>query len=244
MAIQHFDVFCKQFQVLLEQKLDLPQFLEKGQLLLGQLVSNPDWFRPTLSGLILDTAFLRAQGQSIDPNEIQLYLSSDKSFSLRAFIWDPGVVYPIHDHGAWGLVGTHINQIGEKKFVRLDDGSQANHAEIEQIADAVLSPGETSFVLPMNDGIHQMRAINETAVSIHVYGKPIRKGFINCFDPKSNTVAMAYSPGTYKKILAIKALGSIPQTWAEEVLTTALHAAEPDFILQECQNSLDKILEK
>lgn len=242
MAINNLEQFCEQFKALLNQKPEWPEFLENGQRMLSQLVSNHDWFKPTLSGLVLDQAFLQAQWQSIDPNDIQIYFSPDKSFSVRAFIWEPDVMYPIHDHGAWGIVGAHINQVRERKFARIDDGLDTNHAEVKQIADAALSPGETTFVLPMNDGIHQMQALNnQTAVSIHVYGTPIRKGFIHYFDPHFNTVRRVYPPSIYKKMLAIKTLGSIPEAWAEEILTAALRLPEPNYILDECQYSLDKM---
>ena len=46
------------------------------------------------------------------------------------------------------------------------------------------------------------------------------------------------------KMLAIKALGSIPEDWAKEVLLTALNSAEPDYILDECRYSLDKMGDK
>lgn len=242
MTINNLQQFCEQFQVLLNQNPELPHLLENGRDMLSQLVSHPDWFKATLSGLILDQAFLKAQWQSIDPNDIQIYYSPDKSFSVRAFIWEPGVTYPIHDHGAWGIVGAHINQVRERKFARLDDGLDPGQAELKQIADAALSPGETTLVLPMNDGIHQMQALNDqTAVSIHVYGAPLRKGFIHHFDPYSQTVTRVFPPAINKKILAVRTLGSFPEPWAEEVLTTALRLPEPDYVLQEYQYALDKL---
>jgi predicted metal-dependent enzyme (double-stranded beta helix superfamily) len=242
LSINNLEEFGEQFKALLDPKPEWPQLLENGREMLSQLVSNPDWFKSTLSRLVLDQAFLQAQWQSIDPNDIQIYFSPDKAFSVRAFIWEPGVMYPIHDHGAWGIVGAHINQVRERKFARMDDGLDINHAEVKQITDATLSPGETTFVLPMNNGIHQMQALNnQVAVSIHVYGAPIRKGFIHYFDPHLNTIQRIYPPSIYKKMLAIKTLGSIPEAWAEETLTTALRAPEPDYILKECQYSLDKM---
>jgi hypothetical protein len=94
----------------------------------------------------------------------------------------------------------------------------------------------------MNEGIHQMQAVNnKVAVTIHVYGTPIRKGFIHNFNPHTNTAQRVYPPSIYKKMLAIKTLGSIPQPWAEEVLTQALRAPGPDYIQKECQYSLDKM---
>ncbi|HQD75962.1 MAG TPA: cysteine dioxygenase family protein [Bacillota bacterium] len=245
MAINNLDQFCQQFKALLDQKPDWPELLAKGRAMLGELVSNHDWFKDTLSRLVLDQVFLKNQWQSIDPNDIQLYFSPDKDFSVRAFIWEPGTYYPIHDHGAWGIVGALINQVRERKFARVDDMSDVNHAKVKQISDATLSPGETTYVLPLHDGIHQMLALkNQVAVTIHVYGAPVRKGFIHYYDPHFNTAIRVYRPSINKKMLAIKALGSIPEDWAKEVLLTALNSAEPDYILDECRYSLDKMGDK
>ena len=242
MSIENLEQFAGQFKVLLDQKPAWPQLLEKGRTMLSELVSKPEWFQATLSNLILDKAFLKSQWQSIDPNDIQIYYSSDKSFSIRAFVWEPDVFYPVHDHGAWGIVGAHINSVREKKFTRIDDGLDPHHAELKVTADAVLAPGGTTFVLPVNEGIHQMEAVNnQVAVSIHVYGTPVRKGYIHYFNRHNNTAERMYPPSIYKKMLAIRTLGSIPEPWAKDVLTTALNTPDPDYILQECQFSLDRI---
>jgi len=242
LAINNLEEFCGQFKALLDQKPEWSKLLDNGRAMLGELVSNLDWFKPTLSQLILDQAFLKNQWQSIDDNDIQLYFSPDKAFSVRAYIWEPGVCYPIHDHGAWGIVGAHINQLREIKYARVDDGLDPNHAEVKKIADATLALGETTFVLPLDEGIHQMQAVNNrVAVSIHVYGTPIRKGFIQNFDPHFHTAIRVYQPAINKKMLAIKTLGSVSEDWAEEVLLTALRSPEPDYVLQECQYSLDKM---
>ena len=242
MTINNLDQFCQQFKALLDQKPDWPELLAKGRAMLSELVINHDWFKDTLSRLVLDQVFLKNQWQPIDPNDIQLYYCPDKAFSVRAYIWEPDIYYPIHDHGAWGIVGALINQVRERKFARVDDMSDVNHAVVKQIADATLSPGDTTYVLPLHEGIHQMQALNnKVAVSIHVYGAPIRKGFIHYYDPHFNTSIRVYRPAINKKMLAIKTLGSISGDWAKEVLLTVLNSAEPDYVLNECQYSLDKM---
>lgn len=241
MAIQNLTQFCEQFQEMLACKPALHDLLAQGRDMLSQLVSKPAWFSAVLSDLILDESFLSSQRQSVDPNEIQLYFSPDKSFSVRAFVWEPGVTYPIHDHGAWGIVGAQINHLQEIKYARLDDGSKADYASLKQVTDHMLSPGGTTFVLPVNDGIHQMQAINDLpAVSIHVYGQPMRKGYINCFDLDRNTVTRLYPPAIFKKVLAIRTLGSIRENWAQDIVKAVMQSAEPDYILEECRYIMDK----
>jgi len=242
MTISNLEQFGEQFTSYLKQKPEWPDILKIGSEMLSELVLNKDWFQPILSKLVLNEAFLKSQWQSIDPNDIQIYRSPDKLFSVRAFIWEPNVMYPIHDHGAWGIVGAHINQIRERKFARVDDGLDINYAELKEIADATLSPGEITYVLPMDDGIHQMQALNnQTSVTIHVYGSPVRKGFIHYFDPHNNTAHRIYPPPVDKKVLAIRTLGSVPEAWAEDVLNSALKSSEPDYIQKECLYSLEKL---
>lgn len=242
MSISNLEQFGEQFTALLKQTSEWQEILPKGSELLSELVLNQDWFEPILSGLVLDKAFLKSQWQSIDPNDIQIFRSPEKLFSVRAFIWEPNVAYPIHDHGAWGIVGAHINQIRERKFARLDDGQNDEYAELKQTADATLSPGEITHVLAMNDGIHQMQAVNGlTAVTVHVYGAPVRKGYIHYFNPHNNTAQRVYPPSIDKKILAIRTLGSVREDWAEDILTRALKLSDPDYIHKECQYALDKL---
>jgi predicted metal-dependent enzyme (double-stranded beta helix superfamily) len=242
MSIIDLEQFARQFDLLLENEKEQYRMIEAGRELLGELVSRPEWFQSTLSRLVLDKDFIAAQRQSIDPNDIQIYFSPAKKYTVRAFIWEAGVTYPIHDHGAWGIVGAHINQVLEKKFARIDDGTDPDFARIEMKAEAVLKPGETTYVLPLDDGIHQMQAINnQTAVSIHVYGQPVRKGFIHHFDPHTNSARRVYAPANYKQNLAIKTLGSMPSSWAEDVLKGAIESDNPEFIKNECRLSLQKM---
>jgi predicted metal-dependent enzyme (double-stranded beta helix superfamily) len=242
MSITNLEEFCREFHLVLSEESEIFEIINRGRLLLSQLVDKSDWFRDTLSSLVLNEEFLNAQWLSIDSNEVILYRSPDRAFSVRAYIWEPNVVYPVHDHGAWGIVGSLINQIKERKFKRIDDGSVENRAQIKQISEATLSPGGTTFVLPVNQGIHQMEAINDqVAITIHVYGKPVRKGYIQFFDINSGNVQRVYPPRLYKKIMAMRALGDIPETWSEEILNKALNISGPDHLLLEGKLALEKL---
>ncbi len=236
------DDFGMEFKSLVNKKLEWNDFLAQGKALLSELVLDPTWFRPVLSKLVLDEAFLKSQWLSIDPNDLQIYRDADKAFSIRAFIWEPSVRYPIHDHGAWGIVGAHINRVGEIKYERVDDGSNPDYAEVRAISEAILSPGEITVVMPVNDGIHQMAAMDgKTAVSIHIYGSPVRKGYIHYYNAHNHTAHRMYPPYTDKKVLAIRTLGSVPEEWSESVLNDALKTDGPDFIKMECRLALEKM---
>lgn len=241
MTSRNLKEFNIEFTDLLREKPGWPALLKKGSAMLRQLL-NGDWFEPILSKLVLDEEFLKTQWHSIDSYDIQIYRSPEKLYSVRAYIWHPEIMYPIHDHGAWGLVGAYRNQIKERKYERADDGSDPHHVQVRLTSEAILSPGQTTDVLPMSEGIHQMQALNnQTAITIHVYGSPVRKGFINYYNPHNNTMTRMYAPSIEKKVFAIRALGSIHQPWAKDVLKSALNSSNPEFIKDEIRFSLNKI---
>jgi len=213
MGINNIEQFCNQFRILIEDKKEWPDFLKNGREMLSELVLNPGWFRQILSRLLIDDDFLKSQLYCMEPNEIQIYRDPDHLFSIRAYVWEPNGVYPIHDHGSWGIIGTHINQIKEKKFVRLDDGKDENYAKIKQIYETDLFQGDTTYMLPMDEGIHQIQTFDDKiAVTIHVYGTPVRKGFIRYFNKDTNAVKRIYSPSLNKKMFAMRVLDSISES--------------------------------
>lgn len=241
MKINSLDEFTQAFHQFLEQKPELPKLEQEGLKILQALLRVPNLLNDTLTRLVLDEPFLKSQWLSIDANEIVLYRSPDKSFSVRVYIWEPQVTYPIHDHGAWGLVGGYINQFRERKYARVDDGQTENRAEIKLIAEGEFNPGETTIVRPLNEGIHQMGATgDQAAVTVHVYGTPIRKGYIQNYNPHNQGVHRVYAPQLYKQALAIRALGSIPDAWAEEVLRDAARQLPAAFMQMESRLALAK----
>ncbi len=241
-SINNLEEFAQAFHHFLEQKPELPKLLQEGQQMLQALLRSPDLLNDTLTRLVLDEPFLKSQWLSIDANEIMLYRSPDKSFSVRAFIWESQVRYPIHDHGAWGLVGGYINPFRERKYAQVDDGQTENRAEVALITEGAFNPGDTTFVRPLNEGIHQMGAMGDkAAITIHVYGSPIRKGYIQNFNPHNQSVHRVYAPQLYKQALAIRALGSIQEPWAEEVLRDAAHQLPAEFMQLESRLALAKL---
>lgn len=115
------------------------------------------------------------------------------------------------------------------------------YAELEETSSQVIEPGGTSHVLPLDEGIHQMGAAgDQLAVSVSVYGKSIRTGYAQFFDPSRKTVVRAYHPKLFKKVLAIRALGSIAEPWAEEILKAARSSPVPDYLAREYPSATKK----
>jgi len=118
----NLETFCLHFQAFLEEKPGTSQVIDVGRKLLGGLLSDPRWFQEFLEKLLMDPGFLNRQPTSVYRNEITLHRSPGQSFSVLAYIWEPNRPSPIHDHGSWGLIGSLIEQVREKKYRRLDYG--------------------------------------------------------------------------------------------------------------------------
>ena len=189
--------YVQDMEELLADNPDMPHIIEEGSKYVSKLVSNPAILNDILTKLVLDDQFLKSQYQAIDPNDIIIYRSPNRLFSLRAFIWEPRVHYPIHDHGSWGLVGVYLNPIRERKYQLRTNGA-APSTQIELKSDQLLQPGQVTVVLPLDQGIHQMENPGESvAISLHTYGAAIRKGYIQYYEPHFNTVRRAYPPTTF-----------------------------------------------
>lgn len=237
-----FQDYCEAMRELTTTLTDFQELVNAGQKLQAWLVANPDLILDQLSIFI-------AQGKDtifwpVDLNDLTIYRDKDKLFSVRLFVWEDQVPYPIHDHGAWGVVGSLANLVQETKFRRLDDGSQDGYAELEVKSEAVLSPGETTYVLPLNDGIHRMQALEHaTALTLHTYGQPIRSGFINGFMRQSNGIYRMYPLAVHRQILAVKALEAIGTTKSRDMLEDLAKLSMPivkETVLEVLQNTEQK----
>jgi predicted metal-dependent enzyme (double-stranded beta helix superfamily) len=175
---------------------ELPDFL-RNQALVEKLLKNIKNGNPYPD--------LR-QAQIID-DEILLYLNPRRLFSLRMFLYGPGEYTPIHDHSSWGVSGAAAGELGVIRYVREDDGSVEGYAQLLQAAPLYLMPGEIELTHPLNEGIHQTgNPVDGVTIMVSIYGSPIRRPYINCFDDKTGKVEKLYPPRMKKKMLATEAL--------------------------------------
>ena len=92
-------------------------------------------------------------------------------WTLELFCWPRGARTPIHDHTSWGIYVCLAGDLGEDRFVRVDDGAQAAVARLQHDWSRVWRPNEQSTLLPYAGGIHRVRNAGlTTAVSLHLYG--------------------------------------------------------------------------
>ncbi|UCF92268.1 MAG: hypothetical protein JSW39_29050 [Desulfobacterales bacterium] len=140
-------------------------------------------------------------------DEMILYLQPQRLFSLRMFIYGPEDFTPVHDHTSWGVSGSALGDLSVVKYRRDDDGLQDGYARLRRMEQLTLKPGETDVTLPLNQGIHQTgNSTAATIIMISVYGRPLRRLYINRFDIENNRVYKMFPPRMKKRRLAQQAL--------------------------------------
>ena len=242
MAITNLELFCDNMNDLLKGRPEISVLISRGRLLLSELISHNEWFGGIIQRILFDEKFSGSMKPGIWANEITLYRSPDRSFLVLCYIWDPGVSDTIHDHGSWGIIGSLVRPVGERKYMRLDDGGREGYAELEEVSSIVLEPPETTYVLPLNKGIHRMENRGrDTAVTINVYGPNVRKGYVQFFYPEVKSVSRVYTPKTMREVLAVRSLGSVAAPWSEELLKSILAGSFSDYIKKEGEISLAKL---
>jgi len=232
-----FENFCHRFQELAEKNEVSSVSLAKGIPIVQELVSSDLWFRDFIKEALIERSWLKQQQPTLWPNELTLYRSPDQSFLVLAYIWEPFSMDTIHDHGSWGIIASFINGIKEIKYRRRDDGAVVGYAELEETVTKVLKPGEITCVLPLNAGIHQMGNMSgEIAVTLNVYGRTMRRGYLQFFDRERKMVKRVYPPRTYKEVLMVRTMGVMGS--GEDILRGAFVNPLPDYVKEEYETAI------
>src|SRR5215216_4172536 len=79
-----------------------------------------------------------------------LYRAGDGGLAFSSLVVPPGAQTPVHDHLAWGLVGLYRGTQDEDVFLRRDDGSADDVANLELTEARALVPGDMYELLPEN----------------------------------------------------------------------------------------------
>jgi len=180
-----------------------------GKELPGLLLNRP-LFKKILADVVGGGNYPDARQATMFSNEFILFINHQRLFSVRLYIYEPGQYTPVHDHNSWGVYGCVSKKIEVIRYRRTDDESKPDYARLQEIERLILQPGETTSVLPLNDGIHQAgNPNNQTAMMLSVYGTPIRRLYVNQYDILQDTVSRRYPPRLRKKRLAAKALEAL-----------------------------------
>lgn len=231
--------FCGEFSCLVRSGMTQGEMIEAGKPMVAELSKDGDWFRDVIGYMLLDRAFLERQRPGIWPNEITIHRDPEGAFVVMAYIWDPREADTIHDHGSWGIVAPCIGCVRETKYRRRDDGTKEGYAELVEILDHRLYPGVTTYVLPMDEGIHCMEnPCERPAVTVNVYGPTIRKGYIRFFDMGSKEVWPVYPPRAAKEVLLVRTLAAVGGEKGREVLGEAMKRGIPAYLMPEYLRAL------
>jgi len=236
--LMQFEEFCNSFHELTGRKDKGPTFFQEGQALLSELLKDRQWFLDFLQKFIMDTSFREQQKPSRWLNEYTVYRSPQGSFVILAYIWEPRQIDVIHDHNSWGILGTLSGSLRERKYRRTDDGKRDGYAELEEISNNMMGPGGTTFVMPLDKGIHQLENFEGYSVSINIYGKSVRKGYLNYYDPENSTVTRTYVYSLHKAALAIRTLGYMNCDVSKSILQKALEQSSDDILKKEMDLTL------
>jgi predicted metal-dependent enzyme (double-stranded beta helix superfamily) len=200
-------LICNRWSEALIKLDDQKERIEYIRNELPALLHNQDVFVELLKCIAGGYPYPDVRKAQLFENEILLHLNTKPMFSIRMFIYEPGVFTPIHDHTSWGVIGSALGKIGVTNYVREDDGGRPGYALIRESEKLILAVGETNVALPLNQGIHQTgNPGRHTSIMVSIYGRPIRKLYIHRFDPDNYSVYRMYPPRMKKKLLAAGAL--------------------------------------
>jgi 3-mercaptopropionate dioxygenase len=104
-----------------------------------------------------------------------LHRAADSSWSVLVAVFAPGERAPVHDHGAWAVIGIVAGRERETRFRRGDAGLEMDRTSI--------NPAGVVTIVPAG-AIHTVEALDgQDAVSVHVYGTDIVTQPRHTYDP-------------------------------------------------------------
>jgi len=95
----------------------------------------------------------------------------DPPFSLYTMVWRPGQWTPVHDHGAWGIVGVLEGELHEESYCPASACGEED-AGLRCNMRVTLSPGSVVGFTAPPDLVHRTGSPAKGArtVSMHMYG--------------------------------------------------------------------------
>jgi predicted metal-dependent enzyme (double-stranded beta helix superfamily) len=199
--------FCKTCATGLSGLTDDDARIQFVSGLLPQLISDKPLFRGILEGMVTDAPYLELRYATMFDSEVILYRDPSNLFSVRLFLWEPGIFDPVHDHNAWGVIGPVAGELEIVNFRRTDDGLREGYAHLLETDRKTILPGENYHVRG-SETIHKTgNPGSRITVQVSIYGRPqAKKDQINGFDIIHHRIFPIYAPKTRKQRLARQAL--------------------------------------
>jgi predicted metal-dependent enzyme (double-stranded beta helix superfamily) len=123
--------------------------------------------------------------------------ADESGLTLMRARFGPEEMTPIHNHGAWGVVGVYRGRDRYQVWRRRDPAADARpgHAEVELVEERILEPGDTIVLPPPPQDIHaQQGADGQTVHELVLFGANLRGKPRLYFDPATRT-AREVMPG-------------------------------------------------
>jgi predicted metal-dependent enzyme (double-stranded beta helix superfamily) len=118
-----------------------------------------------------------------------LYRAEDGSLTLFSLVIPAGAETPVHDHLAWGLIGVYRGRQFETVYRRVDDGVDAERADLEMTREQTMDTGEFYALLPPRDDIHYVKTVSDVpSVSIHLLANDTACVWRHRFEPATGAV--------------------------------------------------------
>lgn len=149
----------------------------------GALLRDPSWLPPEF--LSPDEA--GGMGGAI--GNYLLYRSGNRSLTLMSLVLPSGSKTPVHDHLAWGLVGVYRGEQREWIYRMRSGNLEGGTAQLEEVEERRLRPGDFYDLLPPEGDIHAVQTIGEApSVSIHLLGNDIGCTWRHRYEPDADLV--------------------------------------------------------
>ncbi|MFC7393736.1 cysteine dioxygenase [Scopulibacillus cellulosilyticus] len=156
--------FVGEMTAIVEQNKSDDELVVDAERLVGKLVQSDSWLPPA-----------KRKPSNDSYARHSLYCDPKDRFEVIALVWKPGQRTGLHDHdGTWGAEGVVAGQIKAENFIQLEEIS-SNVVKLKHSNTIVISQQSTGKLLPPAD-CHILEAVgDQTAITIHVYGKQLRK---------------------------------------------------------------------
>jgi len=199
--------FCKTCATGLSGLTDDDARIQFVSGLLPQLISDKPLFRGILEGMVTDAPYLELRYATMFDSEVILYRDPFNLFSVRLFLWEPGIFDPVHDHNAWGVIGPVAGELEIVNFRRTDDGLREGYAHLLETDRKTILPSE-SYHVRGSETIHKTgNPGSRITVQVSIYGRPqAKKNQINGFDIIHHRFFPIYAPKIRKQRLARQVL--------------------------------------
>ncbi|MDG4850005.1 cysteine dioxygenase family protein [Peribacillus frigoritolerans] len=160
-----FKNFVHDMTVLVERSQDDNECVVEAERLVGKLIQSHSW-------LPAEKRRPSEEGYSRHP----LYCDPEDRFEVIALVWMPGQKTNLHDHDdTWGAEGVVVGQVKVTNYVRLEELSGGKIVKLQHTDSIVVKEQKTGKLLPPAD-CHILEGVGDKpAITIHVYGKQLRK---------------------------------------------------------------------